>query len=260
MISVVICSITPAKYEAVLANLRLRMGNEPWELIGIHDARSMAEAYNQVIPRLRGDIVILCHDDIELLNADFTTRLKRRMSQFDIVGVAGTTRLLDARWVGAGIPYLFGQMVHVQADGSLTVDVYGAPRPAIGNIQAVDGAFMAVRRSVLNQIKFDAVNFDHFHIYDIDFCMSAYTAGLRLGVANDIHTLHFSGGTYDDDNWKTAAARFRKKWASRLRPPPKSYMFNWAVAFCNSREHAIELMTPAYWQDAEIPTPMTIGI
>jgi len=246
MISVVICSISPDKFAAVRSNLERCVGNDAWELIGVHDARSMAEGYNRAISKVRGDIVVFCHDDIELLNGDFVVRLRRRIAQFDIVGIAGTTRLIDSRWLTAGHPFMFGQMAHIQADGAISVDIYGAPRPVIGNIQAVDGVFMAVRRPVLQQVRFDETTFTSFHLYDLDFCLTAYDAGLRIGVANDIHLIHLSSGNYND-TWQESAALFRAKWHARMRPQERVFVMRWGGQLCSSREDAIRVMTPDYW-------------
>src|SRR5215469_13273021 len=94
MISVVTCSIDPAKFSTLKASYAAALGDEPWELIGVHDARSNAEAYNRTIPHVRGDIVVFCHDDIEILSKDFPKRLKGHLANFDIVGVAGTSRVV----------------------------------------------------------------------------------------------------------------------------------------------------------------------
>jgi len=109
MVSIVICSIQPERYEAVCENLRNLLGAEPHEFIGINDARSLAEGYNRGIAQSRGDIIIICHDDIEILSPRFTQRLVRRLQRFDLIGVAGSNRLAGAKWFDAGPPYVFGR-------------------------------------------------------------------------------------------------------------------------------------------------------
>ena len=41
--------------------------------------------------------------------------------------------------------------------------------PLVRNVQALDGLFMAARRSVIERVSFDPVTFDGFHGYDLDF-------------------------------------------------------------------------------------------
>ena len=69
-ISVVICSIDARKFERVSENYRMLFAGRDIEIIGIHDARSLAEGYTRGIAQSRGARVILSHDDIEILTAD----------------------------------------------------------------------------------------------------------------------------------------------------------------------------------------------
>jgi hypothetical protein len=66
-LSIVICSIDARKFERVSQNYRQRFAGRDVEIVGIHDARSLAEGYNRGIARSRGERVILSHDDIEIL-------------------------------------------------------------------------------------------------------------------------------------------------------------------------------------------------
>ena len=50
-ISVVICSIDPRKFERVTASYRQRFAGHALEIIGVHDARSLAEGYNRAATR-----------------------------------------------------------------------------------------------------------------------------------------------------------------------------------------------------------------
>src|SRR5271168_4354609 len=123
MISVIICSIDPAKFVAVEAMYRAAMGDEPWELIGIHDARSIAEAYNRGFARSRGETVIFSHDDVEVLNPDFPRRITGHVARFDMIGVAGTDCVIGARWKAAGASHWFGQIAHHWKDGKFLVNI-----------------------------------------------------------------------------------------------------------------------------------------
>src|SRR5882724_172154 len=110
MISVIICSIHNDRFAAVAKNYSDLLKHEPHEIIRISDARSLCEGYNRGIAASRGDILIFSHDDIEILTADFASRLKEHLANFDLIGVAGTSRLLRGGWQDAGPPYIFGQV------------------------------------------------------------------------------------------------------------------------------------------------------
>ncbi len=62
-ITIIICSIDADKYARVTRNLSERLAGQAYEIIGIHDARSLAEGYNRGVRRSRGDLLIFSHDD-----------------------------------------------------------------------------------------------------------------------------------------------------------------------------------------------------
>ena len=252
MISVVVCSVDAGRIHSLRENLAATMGSNPWELVHIHDARSLAEGYQRGIAACRGDILVLCHDDVEILSPDFPRRLQEHLAHFDLIGVAGTSRLCSGYWLEAGAPYLFGQVANPANDNTFNVQIYGAPRPVVGNIQALDGLWMAGQRSLFERVHFDAACFDAFHLYDVDFSFSAYKTGLRLGVVNDIQLLHRSPGQFDDV-WEKYKLAFDRKWAGQLAPS-QMRRFMWAAVKVNTLAEVLEVMNPPYWNDASPAT------
>lgn len=220
MISIIICSIDTDKFRNVTQNYTALMGNEPFEIIGIHDAKSLCEGYNRGITRSVGDILIFSHDDIEILSPDFVTRLKNHLNKFDIVGFAGTDKVLDGNWIRAGMPHLYGMVGHPH-DGQYLVYCYDLcaaghqGKVATSGIKMLDGLFIAVKRSVVHTVAFDEENFDGFHCYDADFTYSAYKAGFHLGVCSDIAVIHASGGRFDGE-FKSYNRLFIEKHATTL--------------------------------------------
>jgi len=215
-VSVVICSIDAAKFSRVSANYRALFGGREVEIIGIHDARSLADGYNRGIAQTRGEHIILSHDDIEIVTPDFAERLERHLSQFDLIGIAGTTRLVTGKWESAGDPYAFVVISAPVPDcpGYVTVLRGGGPL-VVPDIQALDGVFMAMRREVAVSIPFDEVLFDHFHLYDLDFSFRAYLAGFSLAVCRDIVLIHQSIGKFDAV-WSEYRRRFEAKHRAHL--------------------------------------------
>ena len=246
MFSVIICSIDAKRFAAVKSMYQRAFQSQPWELIHIGDARSLAEGYTRGIAQSSGDLIILSHDDIDIFSPQMPQRLERHLSEFDVVGVLGTTRLSSPTWFWAGPPFLFGQVVNSGPDGRLTVFILGAPSAVARDIQAIDGLFMAARRSVFSRVGFDAVTFDGFHFYDLDFSYSAFRAGLRVAVANDICILHASRGTYDE-RWALYAAKFMQKWFPGKAVPQER--FQWTGIEVENREQALAIMMPRYGLD-----------
>ena len=215
-VSVVICSIDAAKFERVCANYRAIYAGQPLEMIGIHDARSLAEGYSRGVARATGELLILSHDDIEILTPDFASRVALHLVDHDLIGIAGTTRVVEGRWAGAGDPYVYTLISSPfpDAPGFGTMLLGGGPLVVPG-IQALDGVFMAMRREVATRVAFDAEVFDHFHLYDLDFSLRAYLAGFRLAVCRDLVLIHASTGRYDPV-WEEYKRRFEEKHRAHL--------------------------------------------
>jgi len=220
MISIIICSVTAHKFALVTANFKAVLGTVPYEVIGIHDAKSLSEGYNRGIARSRGDIVIFCHDDIEILTPAFYQLLCKYLETYDVVGCAGTDRLIESAWFGAGDPFIHGAVAYPAIDAwpcdRYHVQIWGDLKLLeVPEIQALDGFFFAVKRAVLDHVKFDEVNFDGFHVYDTDFTFAAYLSGFRLAVCKDILIAHQSYGNFNAE-YQTYRARFAEKYRDRL--------------------------------------------
>src|SRR5262245_22626833 len=188
MISVIVCSISDPRFAAVASNYGTVLRDVEHEIIRIADAKSLAEGYNRGIRQSRGDVLIFSHDDIRILTP-IGKLLLSRLRDFDILGIAGTTRLAAARWDYSGPPHVYGQVAHVLPSappGTYDIIIWSAPAPMVGGMQAMDGVFLCTTRAAVEQIGFDERTFDGFHGYDIDFTYSAYLRGLRLAVCCDI--------------------------------------------------------------------------
>lgn len=218
--TVVVCSINPQKFLRLKKNIESLIPENRLQIIRIPDARSMSEGYNRGARQAKGDIVVFCHDDIEILTPDFAARVADRLDQFDLLGVAGSTWLRDANWSSAGFPYLRGQVVHALTDRKgFTYSVFGLDGVTSDGIQALDGLFLAMRRDFCAANRFDEA-YDNFHLYDIDLSFRCHLAGHRVAVCNDILIEHHSLGRFDA-SWKRAAEIFGARLGDRLEARPK---------------------------------------
>jgi tetratricopeptide (TPR) repeat protein len=237
-VSVVICSIRPKRFERVCAIYRALLRDVPHEIVGIHDARSLCEGYNRGIRRASGDVLVLSHDDIEIVTPDLAAKLLAHLSDHDLVGIAGTTRLISGNWIDAGWPHLHGQIgSHISKPGSLMVTAYQIRGATVSRAQALDGAFLALRREAFERVQFDEKTFDGWHLYDLDFVFCAHLAGLRTAVCNDLCLIHNSIGAYAEE-WDYYVKRFVQKHRARLekgeRAPPADPFW-------------LEMSSPAEW-------------
>jgi len=220
MLSFVVCSIDDGKFAAVSASIAAAAGGDPFEIVGIHDARSLCEGWNRGLARSHGDPVVFCHDDILLFAPGLPGCLARHLAHFDVVGIAGTDRCAGMEWSNAGTLHAYGAVMHGR-EGAAEFHFYGAgadpgvDADAVGGIQAMDGVFLATRRSTALAVGFDEAAFDGWHGYDADFTFRAYLAGLRLAVALDVPILHRSRGR-PDPGLMRYHERFAAKFAGRL--------------------------------------------
>src|SRR6188768_4336735 len=98
MLSFVINSIDAGKFASVSRSIAGAMGEAPYEIVVIHDARSMCDGYRHGLARSVGDPVVFCHDDIELLMRDLPVRLARHLEHFDVFAPVGTRKLVSMNW------------------------------------------------------------------------------------------------------------------------------------------------------------------
>ena len=227
-ISVLICSIDAAKYTRVTANYAHLLSGHPHEIIGIHDARSLAEGYNRAVRASTGEVLIFSHDDVEIVSNDLATAIGRATVTLDVIGVVGTSRVMSGYWPAAGHPFLHGWLAQPAPGGErFYVSVFGVDGPLTRGIQGLDGMFFVAKRAVAEAVPFDEATFDGFHGYDLDFSFAAHLAGFSVGTSAEIAVIHASGGTFGEE-WQRYANRFAEKHRDRL--PADAFRAKWSFA------------------------------
>jgi hypothetical protein len=221
-IDVITCSIDPNKQAALRRSLETHWGIDSFRLTVIHNARSLAGAFNGALAKATSEYVVLCHDDIEFIappahSANWPALLTQHLQQFDVLGVAGTTQLTSPMLLGAGPAHAHGWTAHWDADEQPIVGFFSAHTQPVA-AQALDGVFIAMRRNVFAQVQFDAQTFDGFHCYDVDFSYRCYLAGLRVAVCPDLWLLHQSQGAYSNV-WRRYAQRMTSKFPELSATP-----------------------------------------
>jgi hypothetical protein len=211
-LSIIICSIDAAKFAAVCANYAANLRGHPYEIVGIHDAKSLAEGYTRGFQQARGSVLIFSHDDVEIVSPDLAGAIARATEALDVVGIAGTSKLVTAFWPQAGHPYLHGWITQpVSRTGQFAVSIFGISAPVQAGLQALDGVFFAAKRIVVERIGFDAATFDGFHGYDLDFSFAAHRAGFKVGTTAEVALIHASIGSFGE-TWRVYARRFAAKY------------------------------------------------
>jgi GT2 family glycosyltransferase len=253
MVSVIMCSIDEARYKAAAEMYQRLLAKQHCEMIVMTGAGSIAAAYNLGLAKARGEFIVLAHDDVEIISTDFQKRLTQHLSEFDLIGIAGTDRLMHPQWIGAGPPYIHGQIANPRPDGQFDVSIFGTSGRTVDRIQALDGLFLAMTGKLAKSIRFDEINFDGFHLYDIDYSYSAYLAGYRVAVCNDIHAIHASRGRFKAD-WARFATRLTQKYPQRFATAPLR-KFGASIVTVATRAEISEVMSGVVWAREDSPAP-----
>jgi hypothetical protein len=173
-------------------------------------------AFEKALPNPH-DIIILCHDDIEIINTpeSFLSVLFKYFSmpgKVGFIGPAGTTHLgVDATWWDharwkAGLHK--GFVLHGEELKDCRTTYYGE----YGQVVALDGLFLATTAKTLQSIGIDKPEYFEgaWDFYDIHYTTKAHLKGLKNYTA-PIIVLHNSIGEIDGrDSWHKNREAFVK--------------------------------------------------
>ena len=214
--SIIVCSIDPAREQAMRDNFTRALAGREHELIVIHDARSLCEGYQRGLDASRHPVVVFAHDDVELLGDAPFDALDRALERHDLAGLAGSRVVNGPAVTWAGHPHLHGCVTYPAAQ-EWEIALFSLEGGILGGMQALDGVLFAVKRDAAKAIGFDAATFDGFHFYDLDFTYRAHLAGLKLAVTTEVAAIHASAGQFDAE-WQRYRERFLRKFP-RLTAP-----------------------------------------
>lgn len=185
----------------------------------LNNSEHLAVVYNKAIEKAleeNWDALILVHDDVTL-DHDPRPKLKTLFDKFDLIGVAGASSVeikSPALWHLMGGGFGSGKLHGAVAHGSAEKKNMTAFGPYPHRVVMIDGVFMAMNRSVMENVRFDESNPAKYHFYDLDFSSAAHKLGHRVGVG-DIYITHESPGLREfTDEWKAGEAWFLNKYES----------------------------------------------
>jgi hypothetical protein len=216
LFSIIVCSHRPSRVTFIREHYAALFRGHPHEFILIPDAASLCEGYSRGVRQSSGKFLVFSHDDVEFVRSDAAPRLEHHLGRFDVIGIAGTTKLIDGEWASAGDPYCFGLVIYPDSEDRFVVKIFGSGELWVERAQALDGCFFACRREVVERVGFDAVTFDGFHLYDLDFTYGAFLRGFRVAICRDLPLIHASMGNAADPAWPAYRARFETKYRRHL--------------------------------------------
>jgi len=199
------------KISKTLDGLLLYLRKSGVEVRLLVDKESMFDAYDKELELIidnganPDDIVIMCHDDVEIMSDPemFITVIRDAMKdkKVGIAGVAGTRKLPKSGiwWEGiTGQNTIHGNhsgtVFHGPSIYETQTSYYGTP----SNVVVVDGVFMVSTVGLLDKIdlKKPKTFSNGWHFYDLTYCLRAYENGNNNKVI-PILIRHESGGEVD---------------------------------------------------------------
>ena len=177
--------------------------------------KSLPQVYNEILNESENNIVIFCHDDIEFETKNWGDKLLKlfnRNPEYGILGIAGTTDLIDGRWWS--MKQSMTGIVSHKHDGKKWTNTYSPDQGnKIKEVVVLDGLFFCVDKSKIKKT-FDE-EFEGFHFYEIPFCFSNYIDDVKLGVTTLIRVTHKSIGM-TNEQWEKNKVQFENKYGSYL--------------------------------------------
>ena len=184
-ISFACCSNNIEKWHALCKSL----GQQPITKTNPKDA---AKALNECIDEAPGDIIVLCHHDLEFQPSFIETlsELIPAYGEFGVLGIAGKT--------ASGLP----------VGGCILAD--GTPWAAVkeGPVVILDECLLIIRKA--SGLRFDE-DFKGFHAYGADLCLQAVAKGLK-NYALPLPVCHLSQTGSTDGTYFESLGRLRDKW------------------------------------------------
>lgn len=169
---------------------------------------SIAEAYNTILNwgvQRELDILVLQHDDLEIMDEDAETKFVDVLSEdgVDLVGIAGGS----AR---GGLAWWNHDPIGKQQTDAVMID-FGKPT---GDAELLEGSLLVFSRWAMRYLRFELRS--GFHGYD-EIAYRLWRRHHRRAVVVDVSTHHHTALGFDDEtshqDWLAADAWFRKKWS-----------------------------------------------
>jgi len=156
---------------------------------------SLPRVYNRAIDvalERNMDYLVLCHDDV-IINSPLALELPAAFKRFDVVGVAGTSQAKIQKpilWHLMSEPQcLHGAVAHGTEDCKFMTSFGEYPHRTV----MLDGVFLAIKREVFENVRFDEDNPAKFHFYDLIYTLTCHRKKYKVGVG-DIMITHASPG------------------------------------------------------------------
>ncbi|ADP77868.1 glycosyl transferase family 2 [Methanothermus fervidus DSM 2088] len=130
--------------------------------------KSAAEALNYAGKKAKGDYLLFCHQDVELLTKDWLKKAEEILEDLDNLGVAGVAGVTKE-----GVKK--NVIIH-----EFPPKRWGTPINKPVEVETVDECLFIVPREVFKKYKFDEKTCQGWHLYCVDYCLDLKKRGFKI--------------------------------------------------------------------------------
>ncbi len=221
-------SITRPEVYARCARPGIERVAEPGsELIAAEAVGSISRSYNQLLDRADRlddlEALVLVHQDAELVDADFCTKVRTALGDPDVavVGCVGAVGVRSiAWWEGSVTLASFANRYLEHGGGDLEALSWAwdeaPPYAHVGEVETVDGFVLVLSPWAVSNVRFDE-ELSAFHGYDLDYCLQVREAGRKV-VTADFRAIHHRPLEMipEPEPWIEAHIAVAEKWDGRM--------------------------------------------
>lgn len=138
--------------------------------------QSAAQALNAAADKAGGDYLMFVHQDVSLASASWLEDAERCLAPLHNVGIAGVAGA--RRDPASGVR----EIVTNITQGPTPRKAGYLPVPEPQQVETLDECLVLIPRSVFNDLRFDESTCPDWHLYTVDYCLSAAQMGLAAWV------------------------------------------------------------------------------
>ncbi len=190
-------------------------------------AGSLFRNYNLLLDQAAAhenlEALVLLHQDVEIADSDFTTKVREALSDPDvaIVGCAGAVGVRSTAWWQGALTWAGFTHRYTEYGGGDFPAISWRPESIpsyarTGEVDSIDGFVMVLSPWAVRELRFDE-SLGQLHGYDFDICMQARAAGKKV-VTADFRAIHHHSLKLikDPETWIQTYIRLAEKWEGQL--------------------------------------------
>jgi glycosyltransferase involved in cell wall biosynthesis len=182
----------------------------------INTGESLTKSYNRGLEQAKNDIVVFCHDDLNVETKQWGNKLLKQFEKnpnFGIIGVAGSKFMAPSGQWWENRKKMYGRVAHTH-EGKTWLSTYSEDLgQSLEKVVVVDGVFFAVDKTKIKTNFNEEV--EGFHFYDVTFCFENYLKCVDIGVTTLIRINHKSIGM-TNESWEANRLSFAEKFKDDL--------------------------------------------